>query len=142
MSSTIMNKAAVPLLIQRIAVTLFMGIWALDKFVNPGHTAGVFTKFYGISLPMEMTWVLGLVQLAVLIAFLVGFMKTYSYFLVFLMHAGSTLSAWKVYLALYDGNLLFWAAIPVLAALWLQFSLRDFDSISLDNKLRAGALPS
>lgn len=142
MTSTIRNKAALPLLLQRIAVTLFMGIWALDKFVNPEHTAGVFAKFYGVGLPADLSWVLGLLQLAVLAAFLVGFLKTYSYFLVFLMHAGSTLSSWKVYLALYDGNLLFWAAIPVLAALWLQFALRDFDSLSLDDKLRARALPS
>ncbi|WP_281301282.1 MULTISPECIES: hypothetical protein [unclassified Iodidimonas] len=138
MISTSTNKAAFPLLLQRIAVFLFMGIWTLDKFVNPTHTAGVFSNFYGIDLAAELTWVLGLVQGIILIAFLLGFMKTFSYLLVFLMHAVSTVASWKVYLAGFDGNLLFWAAIPVLAGLWIQFALRDFDRITLDDRLKKG----
>lgn len=132
------SKAALPLLLQRIAIALFMGIWAIDKFLNPKHTAGVFSHFYGVDLPVELTWVIGLVQLAIILAFLLGFLKTISYLLIFLMHAGSTLASWKIYLAFLGegGNLLFWAAIPVLAALWVQFALRDFDSIALDDRLK------
>ena len=135
------NKAALPLLIQRIAISLFLGIWTLDKFVNPEHSSGLFAKFYGISLPGELTWVVGLLQLAVLVAFLLGAFKTWSYAIIFLMHGFSTLASWKIYLAFFDGNLLFWAAIPVLAAMWLQFALRDLDSYSLDDRLRSGILP-
>lgn len=132
--------AAVPLLIQRIALALFMGIWALDKFFNPQHTQGVFANFYGIDIAANLTWIVGLVQLAVILAFLIGFLKTVTYLLMFLMHLVSTASSWKIYLAFLgeDGNLLFWAAIPVLAAFWLQFALRRFDTISVDDRLRDG----
>lgn len=140
MANHLHARAALPLLIQRVALALFMGIWALDKFVNPQHTQGVFANFYGIDIAANLTWIVGLVQLAIILAFLIGFLKTTTYLLMFLMHLVSTASSWKIYLAFLgeSGNLLFWAAIPVLAAFWLQFALRRFDTISLDDTLRDG----
>ncbi|GAB4124733.1 MAG: hypothetical protein Kow00104_09270 [Rhodothalassiaceae bacterium] len=133
-----LEAAALPLLLQRIAIAVFMAVWALDKFVNPQHSVNVFAHFYGIALPAETTWAVGLVQLAIILAFALGFMKRISYLLVFLMHAASTLASWKVYLALFGegGNLLFWAAIPVLAATFMQYRLRDHDRIALDDHLK------
>jgi putative oxidoreductase len=86
--------------------------------------------------------VIGIVQVIILIAFLLGYWRGISYLLIFLMHGGSTLASWRVYAALYgeSGNLLFWAAIPVLAAMWVQYALRRHDTISLDGQTRdAGA---
>jgi len=53
------NPAALPLLIQRIALAAFFGVWVLDKFINPEHTAGVFKGFYGIELDLNMASIVG-----------------------------------------------------------------------------------
>ena len=132
-------EAAVPLLLQRLAISVFMAVWIVDKFVNPTHAAGVFAKFYGLSIGPALPTIIGIVQAIILAAFLLGYRRGISYLLIFLMHGGSTLASWRVYAALYgeDGNLLFWAAIPVLAAMWVQFALRGHDSFSLDGQTRA-----
>jgi len=129
------NPAALPLLIQRIALAAFFGVWVLDKFINPEHTAGVFKGFYGIELDLNMASIVGAVQAVILIAFLLGFLKTYSYILMFAMHAVSTLSTFKFLINPYGEGpgMLFWAAVPVLAAFWLQFALRKSDTYSLDD---------
>ena len=135
-----MSEAAMPLFLQRLAISVFMTVWIVDKFVNPGHVTGVFAKFYGLPIGAAMPVIIGVLQTVIVAAFLLGYRRRISYLLVLLMHGGSTIASWRVYAALYGegGNLLFWAAIPVLAALWLQFTLRDHDSISLDGRGIAG----
>ena len=134
-----LSEAVAPLLIQRLAISVFMGVWIIDKFVNPTHASGVFAKFYGLPIDSTLAMLIGIVQAAILAAFLLGYRRTISYLLIFLMHGGSTLASWRIYAALFDtgGNLLFWAAIPVLAAMWVQFALRRHDIISLDGRARA-----
>lgn len=115
----------------RASVVLMLAPWIADKFINPGHAVGVFEKFYGLGGVAE-TLVLGIgvVQVAILLAFAVGALRFWSYGLVLLMHAGSTLSSWKQYLNPYDGsNLLFFAAWPMLAALIALFLLREHDTL-------------
>ena len=134
-----LSEAAAPLFIQRLAISVFMGVWIIDKFVNPAHASGVFAKFYGLPIDSSLAMTIGLVQAAILAAFLLGYRRTISYLLILLMHGVSTLASWRIYAALFGtgGNLLFWAAIPVLAAMWVQFALRRHDSISLDGRARA-----
>lgn len=124
------NKIANALLVMRLAVFLVILMWTLDKFVNPQHAAGVFENFYGLSgLGPTVFMVIGGLELLLLIGFVIGFWKRITYGLVFVIHAVSTLSTWKQYLNPYDGpNLLFFAAIPMLAACWALYSLRDLDT--------------
>jgi len=42
MSEQVTEKLRLPLLIQRLALGVFMGIWTIDKFVNPSHASGIF----------------------------------------------------------------------------------------------------
>ena len=73
-----------------------------------------------------MFWVIGLLELAVIVAFLFGVMKTISYGVVLALHAVSTVSSWQQYLG-FD-SLLFFAAWPMLAACYALFVLRDLDT--------------
>src|SRR5260221_12434449 len=69
-----------------------------------------------------------MIEVAVIVAFLLGFAKQWSYGLVLLMHAGSTLASYKKYLQPFESpNLLFFAAIPMLAACFVLYYLRDVD---------------
>ncbi|MDT8439499.1 MAG: hypothetical protein RQ729_10870, partial [Wenzhouxiangellaceae bacterium] len=123
-------RIANALLFLRLGVFIVILMWTLDKFVNPGHAAGVFENFYGLSgWGPTVFMILGGVELLLLIGFVVGFKKRFTYGLILVIHGISTLSTWKQYLNPFEGpNLLFFAAIPMLAACWALYSLRDLDT--------------
>jgi putative oxidoreductase len=121
-------KIANALLFIRLAVFLVMLMWTLDKFINPDHSAAVYANFYKIGgLGAEIFMLIGALELLLLLAFVTGFKKTISYGLVLIIHSISTLSTWQQYLDPFN-NLLFFAAIPMLAACWTLFSLRELDT--------------
>lgn len=123
----------------RAGIAAVFLMWTIDKFVNPEHAAKVFAKFYKIpGLSETLAYAVGGVQLALVLAFLVGLFRTWTYGIILLMHTVSTFSSWGNYLDPWTyPNLLFFAAIPMLSAcigLWL---LRDFDTISVDSLLKS-----
>ena len=113
----------------RISVFLVMFMWTIDKFINPAHAAKIYENFYFIAgLEGSVMLTLGTVELIILIAFLAGLYKKFSYGFVLVVHAASTLSSFKQYLAPFEGpHLLFFAAWPMLAACITLFLLRDED---------------
>ncbi|MDE1462144.1 hypothetical protein [Spartinivicinus poritis] len=123
------NKLHISLLLIRLTVFLVMLMWTLDKFINPEHAAKVYEKFYFIAGLGHLTmYVIGCAELVVLLLFVVGYMKKYSYGAVLFFHGVSTFSSFKQYLHPFEGaNLLFFAAWPMLAACLALFILRDSD---------------
>jgi hypothetical protein len=117
------------LLLLRLGVFLVMFMWTIDKFINPGHAAKVYAAFYNIAgLEAVVMYAVGALEIVILLLFLAGFKKTFTYGAVLVFHAVSTLSSYKQYLAPFDGpNLLFFAAWPMLAACIALFLLRDQD---------------
>ena len=125
------KKLELSLLLLRLSVFLVMFMWAIDKFINPGHAAKVYESFYYIGgLGNAVMYVIGAMEMVILLLFLAGYKKKYTYGAVLALHAVSTLSSFKQYLAPFDGpNLLFFAAWPMLAACLALFLLRDQDKI-------------
>ena len=120
------------LLLIRLSVFLVMVMWTLDKFIRPGHASTVYENFYFIGgLGNGVIYAIGVAELLILIGFVAGFQKKYTYGLVLLFHTISTLSPVKFYFSPYaDGpNLLFFAAWPMLAACLALFLLRDQDTL-------------
>ncbi|MGK7908267.1 MAG: MauE/DoxX family redox-associated membrane protein [Synechococcus sp.] len=130
MDTKLANRLPTVLFLLRLSVFAVFLVWVLDKFLNPAHTAAVFANFYFIgNLSATVSYVLGVIQLVILVAFLLGFRKTWSYALVMVMHGVSTFSSYKQFLNPYDGaNILFYAAWPMLAACVTLFMLRDYDN--------------
>ncbi|MGX5913970.1 hypothetical protein ACR0ST_04495 [Aliidiomarina sp. Khilg15.8] len=129
MSTTAVSTAKLgwSLFLLRLGVFVVMLMWTLDKFVSPGHTAAIFENFYGISgLSTTLAYVIGALQLILIIAFVVGYRKTISYGLVLVLHGISTFSSFPQYLDAFN-NLLFFAAWPMLAACVALFMLREYD---------------
>lgn len=124
------------LLAIRITSGLFLLQWAIEKFVKPEATINIFSHFYGIgNLSATAAYILGSLQLVIVLAFLAGFRKRISYGLCFLMHFVSTASTWSYLINPYEkSNHVFFTAVPVLAAMWALYYLRDLDSISVDTK--------
>jgi putative oxidoreductase len=127
------RRLQMSLLLLRLGVFVVMLFWTLDKFVAPDHAAGVFEHFYQLEgMGPGALAAIGVVQLVVILGFVAGLFRTWTYGLVLAMHAISTFSSWPQYLAAFD-NLLFFAAWPMLAACIALFLLRDSDTmLSLD----------
>jgi hypothetical protein len=122
-------RVRLPLLLLRIGVFIVMLMWTLDKFVRPGHAAGVYKKFYQLDLGSPgVFYVLGALELVLLALFVSGTAKRFSYGAVLLLHALSTLSSYQQYLQPFD-NLLFFAAWQMLAACIALYLLRDLDTL-------------
>lgn len=123
------QRLAWSLLSLRLSIFVVMMVWTIDKFINPQHAQAVYAKFYLISgLSDTILLLIGAAELLLLLAFVLGFQKTLSYGVVLALHAVSTLSSYKQYLAPYDGaNILFFAAWPMLAACLALFLLREQD---------------
>ncbi|MEM9265815.1 MAG: hypothetical protein AAGA46_09855 [Cyanobacteria bacterium P01_F01_bin.13] len=138
MTSTTDKRISLALLLLRLSVFLVMLMWTLDKFIQPDHAAAVFSKFYFISgLSHGIVFLIGAVQLVILIGFLIGFKKKFTYGAILFFHSVSTLSAFKLYFAPYqDANLLFFAAWPMLAACFTLFYLKDLDTLWVIQKPR------
>ena len=133
-------ELALALLIIRWSAAAFLLVWALDKILGPDAALRTFSKFY---LPLDSTAVIaliGIVQLALVLAFAAGAFRTWTYGAVVVMHAASTLASWAKYMDPWARpNILFWAALPVLGALIALFILRKRDTrFAFDARVRSG----
>ena len=133
------KRLPLSLLCLRLTVFLVMALWSVDKILNPGHAAGVFETFYFIGgIGPTALAAIGVVQLLLELAFVAGWLRTFTYGYVLIVHALSTLSSWPGYLEPFD-NLLFFAGWPMLAGCLALFLLREEDTLwSVDEALRGG----
>jgi len=122
------NRLKVSLLLLRLGVFLVMAVWTIDKFVNPVHAAKVYENFYFIGgLGATIMYVVGALEAVVILGFLLGMYKRFTYGFVLIVHGISTLSSFKMYLSFE--HLLFFAAWPMLAACAALYLLRDQDTM-------------
>jgi putative oxidoreductase len=113
----------------RLSIFLVMLMWTLDKFVNPEHAVRIFEHFYYIpGLGTTVVYTLAALELIILVGFMLGLFKKFTYGAVLIFHSVSTLSSFKQYFSPFEsGHLLFFAAWPMLAACVALFLLREFD---------------
>ena len=130
MTSDLERRLAVSLLLLRLSLGLVMMVWAFDKILNPSHGAAVFESFYGLSgIGESLIPMIGIAQALLVVAFLLGVARTWTYGAVLLMHGVTTLVSWSAYLQPLK-NILFFAAWPMLAGLIALFLLRHEDRIA------------
>ena len=124
------RRLQISLLLLRLSLGLVMMVWAFDKILNPSHGAAVFETFYGLGgIGESLIPIIGIAQALIVLAFLLGFARTWTYGAVLLMHAVTTLVSWSAYLQPLK-NILFFAAWPMLAALIALFLLRHEDRVA------------
>ena len=125
------KRLPLALLLLRLSVFVVMFVWTVDKFIEPQHASKIMAAFYSISgVGDVLVYLLGVIELAIILAFVLGFAKRWSYGLVLLLHAISTLASYQKYLnPLQPPNLLFFAAIPMLAACFVLYYLREADEL-------------
>ena len=124
------------LLVLRVTLALVFAVWALDKILHPEHAGRVFDRFYrlpGLGAPTLAA--IGAAQLALTTAFVAGLAKRATYGAELALHAISTFSSYRQYLDPF-GNLLFFAAWPMLAACLALYLLRDLDTLGTVRRAR------
>ena len=125
------DRLPLSLFFLRLSVFIVMFMWTIGKFFNTEHAASVFETFYFMgNVSNNAFYIIGAVELVIIVAFLVGFQKRWTYGAVLVLHGVSTLASFKGYVAPFEGpNLLFFAAWPMLAACFTLFYLRDQDTL-------------
>ena len=97
--SEMSRRLAWCLLWLRLGIATVFVMWTVDKFVNPEHTAAVFKKFYKIGeLSNELSYAIGAIQMLLIVCFIIGLFRTFSYGVILVLHAISTFSSYKNYL--------------------------------------------
>ncbi len=129
------------LVFARITVFLVMLVWTLDKFIRPGHAAGVFSSYYFVpGMSAALMYTIAAIELVIIIGFVLGYMKRITYGLVLIFHFISTVSTFGAYFTPYSSvHLLFFAAWPMLAACFALYYLRDYDRLWTVSKIPNGA---
>ena len=123
------ERLPLALLLLRVGVFVVMLVWTLDKLVHPEHAAKVYQKYYLLAgLEPAVFYAIGVIELVIIIGFLLGFLKRWTYGMVLVLHAISTLATFGNYLTPFS-NLLYFAAWPMLAACFALYYLRDADTL-------------
>ena len=127
------RRIEIALLIIRITAAIFMGLWATLKFHHPEWQRNIFEGAYNISfftVTDNLSYFLGTVQIIIILAFVSGFMRTWTYGLVMLMSAAGVLGSLGSFMTYYNypKNLML-TSIPTLGALMALFILRDMDNL-------------
>jgi putative oxidoreductase len=128
--SFLQARLELSLFLLRLGVFIVMIAWAQDKVFSPDYAARVFEEFFFIKgLGNTVMMIIGAIEILILLAFLAGLWKRFTYGFVMLVHAVSTIAGWEKYTtdigATYSQ--LYYAAWPMLAAIITLYVLRDLD---------------
>ena len=123
------NRLPLTLLFLRLSVFLVMLMWTIDKFIQPQHASKIMEHFYFTTgVGYAAIYILAGLELVLLVAFVAGIAKRWTYGLVLLLHGLSTVVAYQEYLHPFQSkNLLFFAAWPMLVACFTLYYLREDD---------------
>ena len=123
------NRLSIALLAMRVSIFVVMLVWTLDKFLDPAHAAAVFEKFYALeNMGTIVIYAIGAIEMAILLGFLLGILRRWTYVAILAFHTVSTLAPFQMYLNPSEGRL-FFAAWPMLAACFALYLLRDHDNL-------------
>lgn len=124
-------RLKISLLCFRYSIALVFFMWTIDKLARPDHAAGVFAHFYLMKdLAPTLMKSIGVLELALIAAFVLGWKRRYTYGTVAILHGISTISSFRQFIDPFTGtNLLFFASWPMLAAALAFFILREDDTL-------------
>ena len=126
------------LMLIRVAVFFDLFMWNMDKFFQPLQTSRIFRGFYNVGGGLPFTsqlsyaavYIMGTLQLALILAFLFGYRKRFMYALIFVLHTVSTFAPWERFLEpLTSHTLLFLVSFPMLGGIGALYYLRDHDRL-------------
>jgi putative oxidoreductase len=140
------RNAATALLILRFFLGIFLLQWSVEKLLVPGATVRIAQGFYGVSLPTAASYALGVAELALSLALLLGAFRTISYGLSLIVHTVTVVVSWRQLFDPYGfaqvGNHLWLSTWPTWGAFIALYLLRERDAYSIDGWRESRARPS
>ena len=136
------KREALGLLILRVGLAWFLMVWAVNKLLAPEQYQKIWGYFHGIDIGANAPYVMGVLQILICVAIMLGLWRSVTYALGFLMHAVTVGVIFPRLIAPFvitDGfpsnrnSVIALAALAGFAALWL---LRHRDHWSLDEWLQ------
>ena len=104
--------------------------WQIMRFTKPDSIGRISDKYYKFAMPEIGSTITGVLMIALLVAFVIGFKKKISYLLVLILHGIGTLMTIPHLIPGIEGyNQLFLAAIPTVMAMLLLYCLRNEDTL-------------
>ena len=144
MSPEIDRRIPAALLILRFFLGIFLLQWSIEKLMLPDAAARIASGFYGLTLPAPASYALGVAELILSLALLLGVYRTVSYGLALLVHTVTVVVSWR---QLFDpwglakiGNHLWLSTWPTWGGFAALFLMREWDSWTVDG-WRAPASP-
>ncbi|MGK0297383.1 MAG: putative oxidoreductase [Gammaproteobacteria bacterium] len=128
--SLLQAKFELSLFLLRLGVFIVMIAWPLDNFIKPGLAAEVYGRFSFISgLGNTTIMIISAIEITIILAFMLGLWKRFTYGFVMLVHAVTLVTTWEKYTSEIGAtySLLYFAAWPMLAACISLYVLRDLD---------------
>lgn len=133
---TLKRNLRYALLALRITIGIFLLQWGVEKFVVPQSTVAIWGHFYGLNVSATISYVFGIVEIALAICLFLGLFRTIAYGAVAALHAVSVVVSWRYLLDPWGTEFshLFIASVPVLGAMIALFLLRHWDRGVLETR--------
>jgi putative oxidoreductase len=136
MAPEIDRRIPAALLILRFFLAIFLLQWSVEKLILPDAAARIASNFYGVTLPAPASYALGVAELILSLALLLGFYRTVSYGLSLLVHTVTVIVSWR---QLFDpwglakvGNHLWISTWPTWGGFAALFLMREWDTWTVD----------
>src|SRR6266540_7039127 len=130
------KRAATALLILRFFLAIFLLQWSVEKLILPSAAIRIAQGFYGLTLPVQASYALGVAELILSLALLLGAYRTVSYGLSLLVHTVTVVVSWRQLLDPFGlakvGSHLWISTWPTWGAFVALFMLRDWDAWTID----------
>jgi uncharacterized membrane protein YphA (DoxX/SURF4 family) len=136
------------LLFLRVSIGLLLVVWGLDKVFNPDHAMAVSEGFYfGIMSFPALLPVFGIIEIAVGVGVVLGFMRKFVYPAAILFNGVSMLAVWRHILDpwgwyLGETNALFFPSLIIFAGTLVIYAFQDQDATAMDAKRARAPAPS
>lgn len=113
----------------RLSMGVFFLVWASEKIFAPDIARRVAETFYFTSPSNEALLITGIAQSILILAFMAGLLRFWTYGALLVIHTFSVLSTVPRLIDPFTlPNHLFWAGVPLIALLLALFLLRDRDT--------------
>lgn len=132
------------MLVLRVGLAWFFLVWAINKMLAPGQYQSMWKFMHGVEIGASLPYVLGVLQILLCAALILGYKRVYTYAIAALLHAVSVSAIFDRLIHPFVINdkgfpinrnaTIGLAALAAFVALWL---LRRQDRWSLDEWLAA-----
>ncbi len=141
MSPEIDRRIPAALLILRFFLAIFLLQWSIEKLVLPDAAERIARNFYGVALPVQASYALGVAELVLSLALLLGVYRTIAYGLSLLVHTVTLVVSWRQMLDPWGlakvGNHLWISTWPTWGGFAALFLMREWDTWTIDGWRRS-----